>query len=315
MDDTWRWGLQLAATVAIHLALAAITGCLVAVAILTRDVSKWASARLERLADVVRAATAVCLAATVLSIWGLAAVMSELSPIASLGSVPSVLMETHAGHSWALALVPLVILLSLMLLRRGGRRDGPLLGVGVACIVAFAACKSWSGHAGVTGEVIPFLADWIHFLSGGVWAGIVLISATVALRGPPPEDHVERDDCAGFVRVLSETATAALATVVVTGAFGAWRSLGRALPPANGSDYEVILVVKITFVVVAVGIGAYNRFVVMPRLLASLRGGQPSSNRPLQTFQGVLAIESVVLAIVLVLAAILSMTPPPSLSS
>jgi putative copper resistance protein D len=63
-------------------------------------------------------------------------------------------------------------------------------------------------------------------------------------------------------------------------------------------------------VVLAVMLGGFNRFIVMPPLLSGLRGN--NSVPALRTFTLVLRVEAVLLLGVLVAAAILSATSPPT---
>ena len=121
----------------------------------------------------------------------------------------------------------------------------------------------------------------------------------------------ERADIAAWVQSLSTVATRALIVVTGTGLFNAWRGVGS---PADlvGNPYGNTLLVKVGLVAVAVALGAFNRFRVMPRLAAALRAPLGHSARPQERFVQVLRIEAVVLFAALIAAAVLSSSPLPS---
>jgi len=89
----------------------------------------------------------------------------------------------------------------------------------------------------------------------------------------------------------------------VTGGATAWHGLGGSLAPlapATASAWGVALDLKLVLVAIAVALGGFNRWVVLPSLPAAWC-----------RFAWVLRLEAGVLAAVLVVAAILANGEPP----
>ena len=242
-------------------------------------------------------------------IWVLTAVMSEVPLQKAFRAIDAFLTQTHVGRASASGLALLALAVALFRGLGTGRVASLLVAL---CIGLFAATRSWSGHAGVSGEVVPFVSDWAHVLGTGVWAGVVLAAAFVFLRGRPPGTREERTDCAAYVRSLSTTATWALVIVLVTGAISAWLRLGSASGTLFSSRWAVILVVKLALVMAAIALGAHNRFSVLPRLTAELVSDSFAATRSFKTFTAVMAVEAFALLAVEVAAALLSTSAPPS---
>ena len=106
---------------------------------------------------------------------------------------------------------------------------------------------------------------------------------------------------------LSTSATYALGGIVATGLANAWYNVGI---PADltGNPYGAALLLKLALVAIAVLLGGVNRFFVMPALTAA----GPVPLAALRRFTLILRVEAVVLSGVLIFAAILSSTPPPT---
>jgi putative copper resistance protein D len=115
---------------------------------------------------------------------------------------------------------------------------------------------------------------------------------------------------ARWVQTLSSVATGALAVVIGSGLFNAWRGIASA---ANliGSAYGTTLVVKVALVLIAFALGGFNRLQAMPRLLTALRAPADHSSLP-RRFVQVLRIEAVVLFAALMAAALLRSSPLPT---
>jgi len=312
LDDDSLWLLRLVATGAVNLGLTVLAGCFASLWMLVADESAWARRRARSMARVVGGSVLWSMAATVFLLWTEAAVMSEQPMLNAAGSVGTVLMRTHVGHAWIIGAAALLTLALSPLLPWREPVDRRRLGLAIACAAAFAASKSWASHAGASGDLLPFIVDWVHLLCVSVWAGVVFVAAAAVLREPMPVDLLERTECARFVETLSTTATWSLAGVVVTGAFSSWRGLGGSIGPLISSTYGEILLVKLALVASAVALGAHNRFAVMPRLLTSIRAPSQSFDALLRTFGRVLDVETFVLLAVLLAAAALGTTAPPA---
>jgi putative copper resistance protein D len=283
--------LQLAvtgATVVLDLALALAVGAAMASVWLANGASAWSRSRLGMIRPVRLGAIAIAVVAMGLLLLFESALMAEV-PLTEAGAAArSMLMETHYGMAWALALLNLFA-----------------LGV-------FLYSRSMVSHAAANGDVsIAAVADWIHLCLISVWVGEVCIAGLLALAAPAGGVVADRAEAASYVESLSLSATLALAGIVATGLFSAWRNLGS-IAGLSGNSYGSVLLVKLALVALAVLLGGFNRFVVRPALLADLRRVDESGSLSQRRFARVLRIEAVVLLAVLVAAAVLSSTSPPT---
>jgi putative copper resistance protein D len=127
---------------------------------------------------------------------------------------------------------------------------------------------------------------------------LVTLIASVRLR-----PGAERE--ALFRACLLRFSAIAPALVVVLAAAGAYVAIGE-LPSASAiftSRYGIVLFAKAAAFAVAIGLAAYHRFSVVPRVAA---GASAVGVRR------TLAAEVVLLSAALGLAAVLSQTPPPT---
>lgn len=252
-----------------------------------------------------------------LALWWLqAASMSEAADLAVGAAAWTLLKDTYLGHAWVAGFVgwSLAAWAAWFADRNGAQIPRPLRRpLAAAGLAAFVWSRSVVSHAGSQGDWSGHVAaDWLHLALVGLWLGIVLVAAATKLPAvEAPKDHGMA--AARWVACLSATATVALVGIVLTGAFKTWSSVPSigALWP---SDYGLLLLVKVGLVLVAVALGAYNRFWVLPSLFLDLgsAGGHESRNWRRHL---VLAfkLEAIVLVLVLIAAAALSGTEPPSI--
>lgn len=297
---------QLTATVVLNMALAtAIGAAMTALWMASRD-SGWAASRHRRLRVASATALAAALFASSALLWLAAAEMADVPLTEAGAAVWSMLSATHFGMAWTAGALALVLGAVVMAVRPGGkpRRHWHLLNL--FALAAFAYTRSLASHASSNGDfTIRVLVDWLHLVLISVWVGEVVVAALLTLATPPGAQADDRVDCASYVAALSTKATYALGGIVATGLLNAWFNIGS--PAAViGSQYGALLLLKLALVAVAVLMGAYNRFVVMPPLIADVTA--PALRR----FTLVLGVEAVVLLGVIVVAAILSSTPPPT---
>jgi putative copper resistance protein D len=136
------------------------------------------------------------------------------------------------------------------------------------------------------------------------------VSAQLPAMGAPLQQRV---DATQWVASLSSTATVAVVIVVLTGSFKIWRN-GTSLTALGSSDYRVALGSKLALVALAAALGGFNRFRILPALFVDLRadigGAVPRPWR--RRLKTVLRLEALVLLLVLVAAAVLAGTEPPS---
>lgn len=299
---------QYAATVALNLALAAAVGAGMSALWLAPRGSAWAIGQRGRLRLAGVAALAMAMLASVAVLWLEAAAMAEVPVADAAGAAWSMLTATHLGLAWTAGAAALVLSACALAMRPQGKHGQRWTGLNLLGLAAFLYTRSMVSHASANGDFgVPMMADWVHLVLISLWVGEVFIAGLLTLAAPPGERLDDRTDCMGYIDALSRSATWALAGIFATGLVSAWFNVGS--PAAlTGNPYGATLLVKLTLVVLAVLLGGFNRFCVMPSLATALPGNGPALRR----FTAVLRVEAVVLLGVLILAAILSSTAPPT---
>lgn len=303
---------QRAAVVVLNLTIAILVGASAASLWLRSASSAWAAAVLPRLRVSMRACVPVALAAYVAVLWLEAASMAEVPLAGASPAVVSVLTATHYGIAWLIGGAALVVVGLTGLAQPAHRAKGPANAVRILALGVFLYSRSMVSHAGAAGDFTwAVAADWVHLVLVSVWVGEVIVAGLLVLNREPAGESASRVDCARYTEQLSHSATIALTGIFITGAIGAWRGLG-ALENVAGNPYGTTLLVKIALVLSAAALGGVNRFVVMPGLLEGLRRPHAANLGASRRFAAVLEVEAVVLLAVLVAAAFLSSTSPPS---
>lgn len=296
MDDATLALLRNAASAALDIGLAGMVGALATLALLADTSSDWAARGARRSRGLFMQANLLALAASVAWMVVQSIGLTDLPLPAAFQAIGGIVTDTSFGQAWALSTFTLAACAALAQAKRYRPMPVRWLGVGVTLVAAWHAS---AGHAGANGIGWQLPTTAVHALATGLWAGGVFAAVLAVWRGAPPEVDGSR-----YAQRLSRLATAALAAVVVTGAASAWHGLGGSLGPlmpATASSWGVVLDVKLGLVAVAIGLGAYNRFAVMPSLPAAW-----------PRFARVLRIEAAVLAAVLVAAAWLANGEPPA---
>ena len=304
----WR---VLSLTILVNLGLAGIVGAWASMLWLRRAASPWATRSRRRSLTALKAALAFTAVSDALLLWLQAAYMAEVPLADAAALLPKMLEQTYVGHCWAGGVLGLILVLGATS-EPSARRGIIRLAVAAIGVSAFVYSRAAVSHAGDFGLAsMQVLVESAHLWAISAWIGIVGIAAFVVLADSTETAATEKTDVAGWVRALSAFATGALIVVVGTGLFNAWRSVGS---PVNlaGNAYGNTLLVKVGVVAIAVALGSFNRFRVMPPLMAALRVplGLPAPFR--ERFVRVLRIEAVVLFAVIVAAAVLSSSPLPS---
>jgi putative copper resistance protein D len=303
---------QHAATVTLNLALAIAAGAGLSRLWLTGSPSPWAAVQASRLRRISLAALTIAMLSSICVLWLESAAMAEV-PVAQAGAHAWLMLtETHLGTAWTVGIGALIFSLGAVALDTQAQRTRRLLALNLLGLAVFLYTRSMVSHASADGDFgVPMIADWLHLVLVCIWVGEVFVAGFLTLASPPGERTDDRDDCARYIKSLSASATLALAGILATGLYGAWLNVGS--PGALvGNAYGTTLLFKLALVAAAVMLGGINRFFVMPSLIAALHGKDSASISAVQRFTLILRIEAGVLLGVLVLAAILSSTSPPT---
>ena len=248
----------------------------------------------------------VCIAASLFSLWQAAASMADVGLLEIDITLWRVFAATHYGMTGltGLGLLMLAAIVSIAgskgILKRQDLLVASLLGL-------HAASRVTLGHAFEYG---PFstavLVEWAHLMFMALWVGTVMTAAWVVLPYFGTARTMSRLPSA-YLASVSTWSTVALTGIVATGVFNTYRVLAH---PAElvTTGYGWVLTTKLAFVAVAIGLGAYNRFVGFP--MASGRW-QEAGGQNLRSVTLVMRIESIVLLLVLGAAAVLAESAPP----
>lgn len=168
--------------------------------------------------------------------------------------------QTAASQFGVLYLVRLALLVPAGLLVRRLLRPAPpdrlLAAAGAVLSAGVVVTYAMAGHA-VAGDwpVVAVTSDAAHLTAMSLWAGGLVLLAACALR-PRHEDRV--GDAA---RRFSRLAVNALAVLVVTGAWQAWREVGS-VDALTGTGYGKLLLAKLGVVAGLLGLGAVSWYAV-----------------------------------------------------
>ena len=313
MNDGFLGVLRLAFVALQNISFAIVVGALLSDTWLSRRVSRWQTRLSWRLLLTLRIASFAVLFFSASAFWIHCALMNESTLGEAGAAVRSMLVATGFGHAWLAGTGFMLVVMVLSLAHRGHLiRFKRALWLALAGV---ALSRSHAGHPVDAGVLsVPVWIDWFHLFAISVWVGLVLVTSYVVLPRMFSVPVPERANSSAFVQSLSDAATVALVILFITGAYNGWRGVNT---PESllMSTYGQVLLLKFALVLVAAGLGAHNRFIEMPRLLAALdEASSDAAVRPLRRFWVVLRIESVVLAGVIVAAAVLVSSPLPGIS-
>ncbi len=299
------------ATVALNLALAVAVGAAMTALWLANGLTAWSAAQVRGLRPVGIGAILVALAALGALLPFVSASMAEV-PVAEAGeAIGAMLTESHFGMAWAIGMGALVVALLASANPASGRWLHTFAMFNLIALAVALYTRSMVSHAAADGDLsLAVIIDWIHLCVISVWVGEVFIAAFGTLSMRVPVHSADHAEVARYVENLSSSATFALVGIFGTGIVSAWHNLGS-IEGLTGNAYGSVMLFKLVLVVLAVLLGGFNRFIVMPSLLAGLRERHSDPAKPLQRFTLYLRVEAIVLLAVLVAAAILSATSPP----
>jgi copper transport protein len=203
-------------------------------------------------------------AAAVATIASLAAVGVQAAAVTGMGwraaldgEVISSVMASSFGQATLLRTIWLVALVVLL------RWRAPLI---VAAFAAAVATGSFAldGHQRSIEPVwLLTVADVVHLLAAGVWAGGLVLLATMLHRTSASSSSLSPSVVAG-IRRFSTIALVALGVVALTGVV--MSQVLVASPRGIATTYGWTLVGKLVTVLIVVGVAAWNRWRLLPRL-------------------------------------------------
>jgi len=165
---------------------------------------------------------------------------------------------------------------------------------------------SWLSHAAAVVGAFSGLQlgnDILHLIGVAVWPG-ALIPLWLFLKQPAP-DLIKRDALLRFSNVAVVVAPLVGATGVLSGYFRI-----HSMAPLFTTPYGRYVLFKAACFFVLIGLGAANRFRLIPELVGNSRT-KPSSPDNWRKLQSNILIEQLIFVVVLVAVARLVQLPPP----
>jgi copper transport protein len=234
----------------------------------------------------------------------------------------SATMDTDFGRYVLVRLA--LVLAATALVFAPGRAPAIWQRVGALAVgVALPATWIGTGHANTSDSRLDAVAEVAHLVAMSTWfGGLALLLVCVLPRSstPPAAEAGE------MLRRFSLLATAAVATLVVTGTYVAYRRVGT-LDALLGTPYGRLLAFKLAALGVLLWLGAMSRSVVQrryraaPRDLDDAEAGNRSRRRAARaaedqersaraTLRQSVRLEAVTAVAVLAVASVLVATPP-----
>lgn len=228
-------------------------------------------------------------------------------------AIATVLGSTVFGQAWSVrALMALALALFWLILRAGPPHEPwvPVWSVGLTG--GLLAGLAWAGHANAevgADSLIHHTSDATHLVAAGAWlGGLAPLAALLrTLDGSPTTRDI--DGCAEIAARFGNWAALSVGVLVLTGIANAYYLIPapRALLE---STYGNVLLAKLLLFALMVAIAATNRTRLTTMLLAKERDDASRSDAARRLKRNV-GIEQALGAGVVVLVAVLGVSPPP----
>jgi copper resistance protein D len=243
--------------------------------------------------------------------WAVAATISGKATMLDVDgeTLQTVLLQTQFGHVWAGRLGCCLILGILLF---SGSHE---LIIAVFSFVILGSLSA-AGHSGAVvtnAGLLPIAGDIGHLIAAALWPG-GLVPLLVLLVGQyRTADQSTAMFVADVVRRFSNLSLVVVGLLVATGLLNTYFIVGS--PGALfTTGYGRLLLFKITLFVLMLGLGAWNLFVLKPRLSrAAMVESQTAAPvaTPMQSLIRSVACETFLAAGVVLVIGFLGATPPP----
>jgi putative copper resistance protein D len=236
--------------------------------------------------------------------------MSDTSfpDVFSEGVLWTVLLQTGFGRAWlarSILACLLAAVLAVSFQRRGKGSSAEIFAVVLAG--GFVGTLAFAGHAvgasGVAGVLHPAV-DFVHLIAAAGWVGMLLPLALLLAGAAKEQPSVGAAYTA--TKRFSNAGLIAVGVLLVTGCINALYLAGS-VPAITETDYGRLLLIKVALFLLMIAIAAINRQVWAPRLI---HVSVASSRKALSRLRGNAAIEAGLGAVIIVIVAVLGMTPP-----
>ncbi len=238
----------------------------------------------------------------------LANMTNGFSSVVDPDTLRTFFLQTQFGPVAALRLALLAAAVPIVLLPWQNRAvTSALMHIGALLLID----QAWLGHAAEGGAglygMVMIVVYSVHVLAVGAWVGGLppLLFARVEQRDFSPAEA--REATLDILSRYSVMAMVAVSLIVVTGIANAGFRVGGSFDRLFDTHYGCVLSTKASVVAVMLGLACFNRFVAMPRLRAAPKADMTQIAR----LRASVACELVLGVLVLAVAAVLGVTPPP----
>ena len=192
--------------------------------------------------------------------------MSGEPPSELFSVLPTVLIQTHFGRVWVWRAGLLLLLFGFWFLQRGPRpwiRGYPVLLVGSGICLT----TSLSGHAADLGSLtLTVFSDWIHVMAISSWVGgLFFLRLHLSRRLTFLEGNTRTQCLAAGIDRFSTVAVTAVGALMATGLYNTWVHVHSPTLLA-GTSYGKILILKWSFLLPMLLLGAVSRYGILPKL-------------------------------------------------
>jgi copper resistance protein D len=226
----------------------------------------------------------------------------------------AILFETPIGTAWMVRMAAMIVALLIAIYAKTSQLR--LIGVMLAGAAALASLV-WTGHAGASEGnlgLVQRVSDILHMLAAAVWLGGIA-AFLLLLRAVPEPVWANRLAIAHrSLEEFSRTGAICVSIVAVTGLVNAQILVGfDNIPALFGSDYGLLLMLKLLAVGIMLLLAANNRWRLTPSLGTALEDDDPrSAVRALRT--SLLLEASAAFAILALVAWLGTLEPTASLA-
>jgi len=235
--------------------------------------------------------------------WLLAMAMAgQSAPGAIVQFMPDV-ASTHAGRVTVGMLSLSALLAAAAFFHLRGIAATAQSVISAALLVVILFFHSALGHAAGEGDFTRAeLLQFLHLMAMALWAGGVFVSAAVVL---PFLRDASAPAYTAYLRRLSTTSVWSASTAILTGALKGWIAIDAKLGNLAQPGWSRILLTKLFFVCIALGLGFLHRRKINDRE----REWSASEKRILIR---TLRLEALCLALVILFSSWLSSVDPPA---
>jgi putative copper resistance protein D len=206
------------------------------------------------------------LATSILDLMMRSAEMSGEPVTEVFPELPTVIFRTHYGSVWLIRIAVLVLLSVLLPVCRRYRESRGLLMFLFTLGAVISLTESASGHAADAGDFsIIELSDWLHLMAAAVWGGGLFALSLAVLPSFAKDGDQHARLVAYAASRFSRIAGFAVGIIVLSALYNAWLNVGSVAALIK-SSYGWTVMAKIVLLFILLYIGAFNRYVRVPRL-------------------------------------------------